>query len=122
MSPEMPQSLPSLLFRYGVVSLAVAGAMLLRWPLWPLLGPNLPFLFLWPIVLLGTWYFGLDSGLLAVFLSALAAAYFLEARADSSLGIVIFVVTASLAALLAHVLARPRPREASQEQWLQVAL
>ena len=52
--------------RYGVVPLAVTAAMLLRWPLWGVLGGELAFLFLWPVVMLCAWYGGLGPGLLAV--------------------------------------------------------
>src|SRR5262249_34181991 len=68
---------PSPLLRYGVVPLAVAAAMLLRWPLWPVLHGELAFLFLWPVVILCAWFGGLGPGLLATALSATASTYFL---------------------------------------------
>ena len=68
---------PSPVLRYGVSVLAVAAAMLVRWPLWPVLHGDLAFLFLWPVVILCAWYGGLGPGLLATALSALSAAFFL---------------------------------------------
>ena len=65
------------LLRYGVVPLAVAAAMLLRWPLWSVLHGEFAFLFLWPVVIVCAWYGGLGPGLLATLLSATAAAFFL---------------------------------------------
>src|SRR2546423_1037387 len=64
-------------FLYGAALLGVALAILLRWPLWSVLGSELPFLFLWPVVILAAWLGGLGPGLLATLLSALAAAFFL---------------------------------------------
>src|SRR3954465_3457253 len=66
----MPGTTRPLLLRYGIVPLAVAAAMLLRWPLWGVLGGELAFLFLWPVVMLCAWYGGLGPGLLATPLPA----------------------------------------------------
>jgi PAS domain S-box-containing protein len=80
-------SSPPGLARYGVSLLAVAAAMLLRWPLWPLLGGELPFLVLWPVVMFSAWFGGLGPGLFATFLSTAAAAYFLlEPRSSLAVG------------------------------------
>src|SRR4051812_39999713 len=67
----------SALVRYGVVPIAVAVAMLLRWPLWGILEGELAFLLLWPTVMFCAWYGGLGPGLLATTLSAAAATLFL---------------------------------------------
>src|SRR5262249_54491670 len=63
--------------RHGIAPLAVAAALLLRWVLWPLLGPDLPLLFYWPAVVFSAWYGGSRAGLLATLLSSAAVAYFL---------------------------------------------
>jgi signal transduction histidine kinase/ActR/RegA family two-component response regulator len=60
------------LARYGLALLLVAVALLLRWLLWPLLGPEVPFLFLWPAVMIAAWYGGLGPGLLVTALSLLS--------------------------------------------------
>ena len=64
-------------FRYGLAFLAIALALLLRFAVWPLLGSDVPFLLLWPAVMVCAWYGGVGPGLLATLLSALAACYFL---------------------------------------------
>src|SRR4051794_10265708 len=74
---DMPDTPRPPLARYGVVPLAVAAAMLLRWPLWPVLQGELAFLFLWPAVIFCAGHGGLGPGLLATALSALSAAFFL---------------------------------------------
>jgi PAS domain S-box-containing protein len=61
--------------RHGIAPLAVAAALLLRWVLWPLLGPDLPLLFYWPAVVFSAWYGGSGAGLLATLLSSTAVAY-----------------------------------------------
>jgi K+-sensing histidine kinase KdpD len=68
---------PSPALRYGVPVLAVAAAMVVRWPLWGVLHGELAFLFLLPVVILCAWYGGLWPDLLATALSALSAAFFL---------------------------------------------
>src|ERR1700722_5250309 len=86
--------------RYGIVPLAVAVALLGRWPLWPVFGSDFPFLFFWPTVVLCAGYGGLGPGLLAMLLSAASAAYFLleprlsltVSRPQEWVGLLAFVV------------------------------
>src|SRR5262249_26328938 len=59
--------------RYGVVPVAVAVALLCQLLLWPVVGPELSYLFFWLAVVFAAWYGGLGPGLLATFLSALTA-------------------------------------------------
>jgi PAS domain-containing protein len=73
----MPRTSRPRVYRYGMVALTLAIALLLRVALWPLIGPELPFLVLWPAVMICAWYGGLGPGLLATVLSALAADFFL---------------------------------------------
>ena len=61
--------------RYGFALIAVAAAILLRYPLGKLLGANLPFLLFFPVVWLVAWMAGRGPGVFAVFLSAGAAGY-----------------------------------------------
>jgi PAS domain S-box-containing protein len=60
--------------RYGVVLLVVAVTVLIRLLLRPVLGLELPFLLLWPAVMVCAWHGGLGPGLLATLLAAVAAA------------------------------------------------
>jgi signal transduction histidine kinase len=64
------------LARYSIVPLAVVAAVAVRGLLWPVLGPGLPFLFMWPALLVAACYGGFRSGALATLLAALAEAYF----------------------------------------------
>jgi len=70
-SPERPAAL-----RYAGAFLLVLLAVLVRWPLQPLLGTATPFLFFFPAIMAAAWLGGLGPGLFATGLSALAANYF----------------------------------------------
>ncbi len=72
----MPQVMRSMLLRYGTSVLAVVLALLLTLLLKPLLEHGIFVLFL-PAVMVGAWYGGLGSGLLATLLSVLSIDYFL---------------------------------------------
>ncbi len=63
--------------RYGLALLVVVVALLLRWAFWPILGPEIPFLFLWPAVMVAARYGGLGPGLLVTALSVLCEDFFL---------------------------------------------
>lgn len=60
------------LTRYGLSLAAVAGAVVLRWAFAPLIGHEVPFLFLWPILLAAAWLGGLGPGLLVLLLGTLS--------------------------------------------------
>jgi signal transduction histidine kinase len=65
-----------LLRRYAIIPPVIAVALLLRGLLWPILGAELPLLFMWPAVLVCAWFGGFMPGLLATFLCVLAEGYF----------------------------------------------
>ena len=85
------------LLRYGLVVVAVAATLVLRWPLWPVLGSELPFLLLWPVVMLCGWYGGRAPGLFATALASLGVGTFLlltpspSGRTKEAVGMVVFV-------------------------------
>ncbi len=112
------------LLRYGVVPLAVAAAMLLRWPLWDVLRGDLAYLFLWPVVIICAWFGGLGPGLLATALSANAAIFFLVeprfslavATPADLLGLVVFVAVNVTISFLCEKLHRGRRRAERQAE------
>jgi signal transduction histidine kinase len=61
---------------YLVAILATAACLLVRWPLWPVLGDAVPHMTFFPAVVLGAYFGGFWPGLLATVLSVLAANYF----------------------------------------------
>ena len=68
---------PHRLISYGVALLATAGCLLIRWPLWPVLGDAVPHMTFFPAVMIAAYFGGFWPGLLATLLSAVAANYFL---------------------------------------------
>src|SRR2546427_8233560 len=71
------------LVAFGVAVLGPAISLLIRWPLWAVLGDYLPHMTFLPAVALAAYYGGLRPGLLATLLCALAADSFLLATQSS---------------------------------------
>src|SRR5688572_5038965 len=62
--------------RYAIAVAAAAGGLLLRLTLDPVWGGQLPYITLFPAIMVSAWVGGLGPGLLTTFLAALFAAYF----------------------------------------------
>ncbi|HEX4797613.1 MAG TPA: ATP-binding protein [Humisphaera sp.] len=62
---------------YGLALLATAVSLLMRWPLWPLLGNAVPQMTFFPAVMIAAYVGGFFPGVLATVLSAFAANYFI---------------------------------------------
>ena len=67
----------SRLIRYGVAIGVTGLSLLVRWPLWRILGSQAPHMTFFPAVMISAYFGGFGPGLLATFLSAFAAHYFL---------------------------------------------
>src|SRR5438552_10406661 len=65
------------LIAYGAAVVTTAVSLLVRWPLWSLLGHHTPFMTFIPAVVISAYYGGLRPGLLATLLGAFAGAFFL---------------------------------------------
>ncbi|HEX6903215.1 MAG TPA: ATP-binding protein [Thermoanaerobaculia bacterium] len=76
LSASLPFPERSAVLRYAFAVLMVALAVALRWPLNPILGMSVQFLFFFPAIMVSSWYGGLRPGLAATGLSALAANFF----------------------------------------------
>ena len=104
---------------YGVAVLATLICLLIRWPLWPVLGDALPNMTFFLAVMLAAYYGGFWPGMLTTILGAVAANYFL-ARPSSTfeinmVGLVLFVVTCMIISALCESLHRVRRRLVAQE-------
>jgi PAS domain S-box-containing protein len=122
--------------RYAAVALAIGAALALRLLLWQFLGPELPFLLLWPAVMFCGWYGGLGPGLLATFLSVVVADSILvqpfhrgAAGPIEWLGLALFVLLGVFVSLLNDKLHRARQRSEKnarevfrQREWFRVTL
>ena len=102
------------LLRLAVVPVAVLAAMLVRRVLWPVLGPSVPFLLLWPAVMFSAWFGGLVPGLLTTLLAALSEMYFVldppfsfrVSNPAEAAGVVLFMLLGAMVSLLAEWLHR----------------
>jgi PAS domain S-box-containing protein len=120
----------SFLYRYGIACLAVAVAVLLRCLLLPILGLQIPFLFVWPAVLAAAWYGGLGPGLFATLIAALAEEYILIGPAGSpgttvsqeAAGLVLFALLGASLSLLIDRLQRSRRQVEQHREWLRTTL
>ena len=65
---------------YSVAVLATAVCLLVRWPLWPVLGDAVPHMTFFLAVMLAAYYGGFWPGMLATLLSAVAANAFLTGQ------------------------------------------
>jgi PAS domain S-box-containing protein len=110
---------------------------LLRVLFWRVLGPEIPFLFLWPAVMVTAWYGGLGPGVLATFTALVTAEVFLldEPRslrgghADSIAAALLFLLLGCMVSALTARLRRARQEAAQQafdaaeqREWLRVTL
>src|SRR5262245_35980173 len=112
------------LVAYGVAVLATAVSLLVRWPLWPVLGDAVPHVTFFPAVMLAAYLGGCRPGRLATLLSAAAANYFL-ARQLASLrvnsvndvaALVLFVLVGTVISGLCESLHRARRRLVADER------
>src|SRR6516162_2243602 len=112
------------LVAYGVALLATAVSLLIRWPLWPVLGDAVPHMTFFPAVMIAAYFGGFWPGLLATILSAGAANYFLTRNLASfhvtsvneACPLALFVLTGAIISGLCDSLHRARCRLVAQEQ------
>jgi PAS domain S-box-containing protein len=92
------------LVTYGVAVLATAVSLLVRWPLWPVLGNRVAHMTFFPAVVLAAYFGGFWPGLLATILSAVAASYFITEQlrygqitsANDVTGLILFVLIGTI--------------------------
>src|SRR5437763_7432156 len=100
------------LVAYGVALTATAASLLLRWPLWPVLGNAVPQMTFFPAVMLAAYIGGFWPGILATILSAVAANYFLAAqppgfhfsRVNDVAAMILFVLVGAIVSALCESL------------------
>ena len=112
------------LVAYGVAVLAPAVSLLVRWPLWPVLGDAVPHMTFFPAVMIAAYFGGFWPGLLATVLSAVAANYFLTEQLSSFqvtsvndvVALVLFVLVGTIISGLCESLHRARRRIVADER------
>lgn len=116
--------------RYAIAVAAAAGALLLRLVLEPIWGEQLPYITLFPAIMVSAWVGGLGPGLLTTLLAAIGAAYFWVPPLRSLwitdpgewLGLSIFVVVGVVISGLNETWRRATVALADSEQRLAVTL
>src|SRR5215510_4735966 len=106
------------LIAYSVAVLAPAVCLLVRWPLWPVLGDAVAHMTFFPAVMVAAYFGGFGPGLLATVLSAVAANYFLTrqladfhvANVSDLTALVLFLLTGVVISALCESLHRTRHR------------
>src|SRR5258705_7394458 len=120
----MRESPRSALEVYGVDLAATLVCLLLRWPLWPVLGDAVPHMSLFPAVMIAAYYGGLGPGILATVLSAIAANYFLTHQfrhfhltsANDIAALILFLATGAIISVLSESLHRTQRRMLETER------
>jgi PAS domain S-box-containing protein len=126
----MHETLRARLVAYGVAVLATGASLLLRSPLWPVLGDRTPFMTFFPAVILSAFFGGLGPGLLSTFVSAAASAFFLlkphlSFEVDDPADVValgLYTLTGVVLSVLSESLHRSRRRIQASERRYAVTL
>jgi PAS domain S-box-containing protein len=116
--------------RYGVAVVAAALAVLLRLALDPLWGIRLPFITLFPAIMLSAWVGGVGPGLLTTAITGAAALYYWIEPAQSwaipetseLLGVLVFVAVGGVISALNEAWRRGTARLAESEERFRVTL
>src|SRR5882672_8544779 len=109
---------------YGMAVLGPAISVLIRLPLWPVLGDAIPYTTFYPAITIAAYLGGFWPGLLATVLSAAASAYFILdprfsfviANRAHIIGLVLFVLTGTMISILCEALHRARRRIVVEER------
>jgi two-component system, sensor histidine kinase and response regulator len=112
------------LITFGVALLATVGCLLIRWPLYPVLGDNVPHMTFFPAVMIAAYFGGFWPGLLATILSALAANYFLTKQlatfhvtgSNDVAAVILFVLVGTIISGLCESLHRAQRRILADER------
>src|SRR5580704_176064 len=120
----------SRLIRYGIAIGVTGLSLLVRWALWPILGSQTPHMTFFPAVMISAYFGGFGPGLLATFLSAFAAHYFLgDTRfqidtVQGAVSLTLFLLVGTVISGLTESLHRTRRRvvaddalRESEERW-----
>src|SRR5437660_6253049 len=120
----MPERPRARLVAYGVAVLAPAVSLLVRWPLWPVLGDAVPHMTFFPAVMVAAYFGGFRPGLLATLVSAVTANYFLTQQLPSFqvksvndvVALILFVLVGTIISGLCESLHRARRRIVADER------
>src|ERR1700682_676739 len=112
------------LVAYGMAVLAPAVSLLVRWPLWPVLGDAVPHMTFFPAFMIAAYFGGFWPGLLATLVSAVTANYFLTEQLPSFqvksvndvVALILFVLVGTIISGRGESLHRARRRIVADER------
>jgi PAS domain S-box-containing protein len=108
------------ILRYGLGLLAAVLALLIRLPLWVVVGTTRPYLTFYPAIILSSWYCGFGPGIATALFSALFVLYGMDRgqSASSYPTAVMFMVAGSMTAAIAHSLRQNRQQTLDSQEKL----
>src|SRR5947209_13311589 len=109
---------------FGLAILATAVSLLVRWPLWPLLGNAVPQMTFFPAVMIAAYVGGFWPGIVATILSAAAANYFVAGQppafhvssVNDVAALILFVLVGAIISALCESLHRVRYHMVARER------
>src|SRR4051794_10348843 len=112
------------LVAYGVALAATAVSLLVRWPLWPVLGNAVPQMTFFPAVVVAAYFGGFWPGVAATVLSAFLANYFVAeqppglhlSRVNDVAALILFVLVGTIVSALCESLHRVRRHLVAEER------
>jgi PAS domain S-box-containing protein len=112
------------LVAHGVAVMATAASLLVRWPLWPVLGNAVPQMTFFPAVTIAAYFGGFWPGVLATVLSAFAANYFIAqqpsgfhfSHVNDVAALILFVLVGTIVSGLCESLHRVRRHLVAEER------
>ncbi len=101
---------------YGIAVGATVASLLMRWPLWPVLGNAVPTMTFFPAVMIAAYFGGLWPGIVATVLSAAASNYFVTRQipfvhfsdVNDLAALILFVLVGTIISALCESLHRVR--------------
>src|SRR3984893_14279616 len=120
----MPERRSVRVIAYSVAVVAPVVSLLVRWPLWPVLGDAVPHMTFFPAVMIAAYFGGFWPGLLATIVSAVTANYFLTEQLPSFqvksvndvVALILFVLVGTIISGLCESLHRARRRIVADER------
>src|SRR3984893_9204036 len=120
----MPERRSVRVIAYSVAVVAPVVSLLVRWPLWPVLGDAVPHMTFFPAVMIAAYFGGFWPGLLATLVSAVTANYFLTQQLPSfqvksvndGVAVILFVLVGTIISGLCESLHRARRRIVADER------
>ena len=122
-TPSAMDTARKFVLRYGLGILAALLALLIRLPLWVVVGTTRPYLTFYPAIILSAWYCGFGPGVISAFFSAIFVLYGMDrgqVGPDYLTG-ALFLVAGSMTAAIANSLRVTRQQSLDSQEKLRAS-